>query len=197
MLFQRRTPPSRYEKLRVAVWPRASWMRSFRYYGKRVLRLTASPHAVALGFSCGAFASFTPFMGFHFLLAAAVAMIVRGNLLASALGTVVGNPLTFPFIWAITYKLGHVILGTGTLDTSADATHGLMHADLLTHSLDALWPLLKPMIIGGLPLGLACGLLCYFPVYFSVKAYQERKQRRLAARQTAEMDRSTLSRPAE
>lgn len=185
MLFQRRTPPSRFEKLRVAVWPRASWARSFRYYGKRVLRLTASPHAVALGFACGAFASFTPFMGFHFMIAAAAALIVRGNVLASALGTAVGNPLTFPFIWAATYKLGHVILGTGSLNTAADATHGLMHADLLAQSLDTLLPIIEPMVVGGIPLGILCGILCYIPVYVSVQAYQERKRQRLALRHDA------------
>ncbi|NBN62544.1 DUF2062 domain-containing protein [Pannonibacter tanglangensis] len=185
MLFQRRTPPSRYEKLRVAVWPRASWARSFRYYGKRVLRLTASPHAVALGFACGAFASFTPFIGFHFLIAAAAALVVRGNVIASALGTVVGNPLTFPFIWAATYKLGHVLMGTGTLTTSADAAHGLAHADLLAQSLDTLLPILEPMVVGGIPLGLLCGLLCYAPVHASVRAYQERKRQRLALRHDA------------
>lgn len=43
--------------------------------------------------------SFTPFIGFHFVLAAAVTMMMCSNLIASAVGTVVGNPITFPFIW--------------------------------------------------------------------------------------------------
>ena len=50
MLFRRRNRPTRIERLRVAVWPRNSWARSTRYFGKRVLRLTATPHAIALGF---------------------------------------------------------------------------------------------------------------------------------------------------
>ena len=57
---------------------------------------------VAAGVAAGAFTSFTPFMGLHFLFAALFAWAIRGNLLASALGTFVGNPLTFPFIWAAT-----------------------------------------------------------------------------------------------
>ncbi|WP_346433030.1 DUF2062 domain-containing protein [Breoghania sp.] len=64
MLFQRRTPPHWLEQIRVALWPRHSFARSAKYFGKRVLRLTASPHAVALGFAAGTFASFTPFVAY-------------------------------------------------------------------------------------------------------------------------------------
>ena len=58
----------------------------------------------------GVFASFTPLFGFHFLLAFTIAYFVAGNFLAAALGTFFGNPLTFPFIWAGTHKLGTFIL---------------------------------------------------------------------------------------
>ncbi len=185
MLFQRRTPPTRLQKMRVAVWPRASWSRSFRYYGKRVLRLSASPDAVARGFAAGAFASFTPLMGFHFMLAAACAFLIRGNLIASALGTAVGNPLTFPFIWAATYKLGHLILGSSPHEIArreGATEHGF---NLLEQSFDTLWPVIKPMMIGGIPLGLVCGALCYVIVFQSVRTYQEAKRLRLEKRRDA------------
>ncbi|WP_330448804.1 DUF2062 domain-containing protein [Paracoccus marcusii] len=42
--------------------------------------------------------NFTPLFGFHFLSAAAVAWIIRGNVLAALLATFVGNPVTLPFI---------------------------------------------------------------------------------------------------
>jgi hypothetical protein len=35
----------------------------------------------------------------HFVLSALLAYIARANIIASAIGTVVGNPWTFPFIW--------------------------------------------------------------------------------------------------
>ncbi|CUA96052.1 DUF2062 domain-containing protein [Pannonibacter indicus] len=185
MLFQRRTPPTRLQKMRVAVWPRASWSRSFRYYGKRVLRLTASPDAVARGFAAGAFASFTPFMGFHFLLAAACAFAIRGNIIASALGTAVGNPLTFPFIWAATYKLGHLILGSSQHEIARREGATRYGFNLMEQSLDTLWPVIKPMLIGGIPLGLVCGALCYVIVFQSVRTYQEAKRLRLEKRRDA------------
>ncbi len=96
MLFRRRDPADWREKLRVAVWPRRSWGRSIKYLAKRVLRLTASPHAIAGGIAAGVFASFTPYMGLHFLIAFAVAYIIAGNMVAAAMGTFFGNPLSFP-----------------------------------------------------------------------------------------------------
>ncbi|WP_417681954.1 DUF2062 domain-containing protein [Roseibium sp.] len=179
MLFRRRTKPTNIERLRVAVWPRHSWSRSTRYFGKRVLRLTATPHAIAIGFAAGAFASFTPLVGFHFILAFLIAYIVRGNLIASALGTSVGNPLTFPFIWASTFKIGQWILRSD----AAPAAHNI-HKEfakrLLDSSLDVLLPMFKPMLVGAVPLGLITGVICYVLVYKSVEVYQTRRKASLA-----------------
>ncbi|PTW61320.1 hypothetical protein C8N35_10229 [Breoghania corrubedonensis] len=181
MLFQRRNPPHWLERVRIALWPRHSFSRSARYFAKRVLRLTASPHAVALGFAAGAFASFTPFVGFHFLLAFFVAFVIGGNMLASALGTAVGNPLTFPFIWASTYRLGHVLLG----HDPATRGHHPLKLDLLHQSLDAIWPIFKPMLVGAIPLGFIAGTIAYFIVYGMVRTYQATRREKLSARREA------------
>ena len=50
MLFRRRETESWAERLRVHLWPRRSWSRSSRYVLYRLRRLSASPHAIALGF---------------------------------------------------------------------------------------------------------------------------------------------------
>ncbi len=68
-------PPSLWQRVRIALWPRVSWGRSARYYAKRVVRLSGSPHAIALGVGVGAGVSFTPFLGFHIFLALAVAFL--------------------------------------------------------------------------------------------------------------------------
>ncbi|MEP4032959.1 DUF2062 domain-containing protein [Roseibium polysiphoniae] len=180
MLFRRRNSPTRIERLRVAVWPRHSWVRSTRYYGKRVLRLTATPHAIAIGFAAGAFASFTPLIGFHFLLSFALAYVVRGNLIAAALGTSVGNPLTFPLIWASTFKLGGWILRGKAPAPGHVEIHEQFQARLLTKSVDMLLPMLKPMLVGAIPLGLIVGTVSYFIVFKSVEVYQRRRRHSLA-----------------
>ncbi len=180
MLFARRTKPRFWERVRVAVWPRRSWGRSMRYVRKRVLRMSGSPHAVAAGFASGVFASCTPLVGFHFLLGAFVAYITRGNLVASALGTAVGNPLTFPFIWAATYRIGSWILGIDGRGPDAGPirlSHGLFN-----ESLDTMWPLLKPMLVAGVPIGVIAWILFYFPVRRAVRIYQENRKRRVLDR---------------
>lgn len=182
MLFRRRNRPTHVERLRVAVWPRHSWARSTRYFGKRVLRLTATPHAIAIGFAAGAFASCTPLIGFHFLTAFALAWVLRGNMIAAALGTSIGNPLTFPFIWAFTYKIGQWVLYGQAPDADPHAVHAQFQSSLFAKSLDSLLPMVKPMFIGAVPMGLVLGTVSYFIVYKSVEVYQRRRKVTLDAR---------------
>ena len=114
--------------------PRKGFWRGFDYIGKRMRRLPDSPHKIALGFACGAMASFTPFFGLHFVVAAGLAWLVRGNFLASVFGTVVGNPLTFPFISAASLWTGRWILGLRHRGSDFEA---ITHA--FAEGLNAIW----------------------------------------------------------
>ncbi|PLX45648.1 MAG: DUF2062 domain-containing protein [Hyphomicrobiales bacterium] len=181
MLFKSREKPSLARRVRLWLWPRTAWNRSVKYVWRRLGRLSASPHAVALGCAAGVFASFTPFMGFHFIIAAILAWMIGGNLLASALGTFFGNPITFPFIWLSTYNLGGVILmdmGPGRSVNFSEQLH--------SKSFDAILPLIKPMLVGGVPLGVTFGLIMYFPVRAAVTSYQARRKQRLGQEVPAE-----------
>ncbi|MCB8836049.1 DUF2062 domain-containing protein [Aurantimonas sp. VKM B-3413] len=178
MLFRRRQPLSLASRVRTVLWPRSSFSRSFHYFRKRVLRLNATPHAIAAGFAAGVAASFTPFIGFHFLLAFALAYVVAGNMASAALGTVVGNPLTFPFIWGVTYEVGHWLLGARAPHGEAPANLGsaLRHMDFA-----AIWkPIIEPMMIGALPLGLGAGLLSYGLVFAAARSFQAHRAHRMA-----------------
>ncbi|APH71704.1 hypothetical protein BSQ44_10245 [Aquibium oceanicum] len=180
MLFRRRKPADFGERVRTLLWPRRSFWRSAQYFAKRVLRLTATPHAIAAGVAAGVFVSFLPFLGLHFLLAGVFAWIMAGNLIASAFGTAIGNPLTFPLIWAATYKTGCMILGYGKAG-EADPLHlghKLGHLDFAQ-----LWdPLLKPMTVGGIPLGMAFAIGFYLLTRWSVAAFRKQRQNRLLER---------------
>ena len=176
MLFGRRTPPRWGEKLRIWLWPRRNWSRSTRYVAARLRRLRATPHAIALGCATGVFASCTPFLGAHFILAGVLAWVTRSSILASAFGTFFGNPLTFPFIWFTSFHLGNWALGLHSKVENIDLSGGIFNK-----SMDQLLPLLKPMTVGGIPLGIAMGSLVYFLVKKASDAYQNklRRQRRL------------------
>ena len=110
-MFRRRQPIPFLRPLRGWLWPHIGWRRR-HYLVKRLTRLPGTPHSIAAGFACGVAISFTPFIGLHTLLSAACcALLVRGNYLAAVVGTLVGNPWTFPFIWLVSYQLGHALLG--------------------------------------------------------------------------------------
>ena len=68
---------------------------------------------IALGFAAGVFVSCTPFLGFHLIMASLVAWIVGGSIVAAVLGTFIGNPITYPIFWFITYEVGSLMLGRG------------------------------------------------------------------------------------
>ena len=168
-------------KARVAdfFWPSNGFRRAWQFRMKRLSRMQVSEHRISLGFAAGAFASFTPLIGFHFLLAAALALALRGNLVASAVGTVVGNPLTFPLIWLSTYQLGIKLTGSESAASDPFSSGLFSAADLST----SVGTVLLPMLVGGIPLGLACALACYWLVFTSLRKI--RKMRK-ASRSTAQ-----------
>ena len=178
MLFARRTRPKLAHRIRAAFWPRAGWRRSARYYGKRIVRLSASPHAVAAGVAAGVIVSWTPFVGFHFLMSAAIAFVLGGNLIASAIGTVIGNPLTFPFMWWSAYAVGRTLLGIPPEhERFAEMMRNIGKAPLAE-----IMPILKPMVVGALPLGALSGAITYLIVSFMVREYRKARRARLAVR---------------
>jgi len=170
-------------RVRVAVWPRRSWSRSVNYVKKRVMRLRATPHAIAAGFAAGVAASFTPMIGLHFILAAVIAWLSRASIVASALGTFVGNPLTFPFIWGVTYALGEKIVGAGGAHGSPVDLH--KYLSWTEFSFEAVWPLFKPMLVGGLILGTISWIAFYFPIKALVSGYQARRNAHFASKAEA------------
>ena len=105
-MFRRRHKLHPLDWARNMVWPRIGWRRAYHYWMARMGRLPGTENSLAIGFASGAAMSFTPFVGFHIILAAFLRLIFRGNIIASAIGTIIGNPWTFPFIWIWLYNVG-------------------------------------------------------------------------------------------
>ena len=181
MLFKRREAESFLERMRVHLWPRRSWTRSSRYVVYRLRRLSDTPHAVALGFAIGVFTAVTPFLGTHMVLAALFAWVIGGSVVAALLGTFIGNPLTYPLFWYSTYEVGTLMLGGEGSKRSIDLSGGIFQK-----SLEQLWPILKPMTLGSIPVGLALAALSYVLVKPMVEAYKNRRRRELGLRSESE-----------
>lgn len=179
MIFKRRERLPFWIRVKGLFAPKKGWRRGFEYIGRRVQRLPDTPHNIALGFACGAFASFTPLFTMHIVLAVACAWAFRANLIAAAFGTVVGNPFTFPFIVAIALKLGNWMLGhEGGVE---DVGH-LTLAYVWEHSFEFFWSIFLPYLVGGIAPGIACAAVCYWLLRPLVATYQKRRRARLQKR---------------
>lgn len=177
MLFRRRKPATWRDRVREFFWPRKGLSRPFRYLGKRILRLSATPHAIATGVAIGTLSAFTPFLGLHVILAVLVSYLLAGNLVAAALATTLANPLTLPFIWAGTFRLGEWMLGLTSEHSGGpiDLRHLFEHLKFAD-----LWaPVLKPMLVGSFVLGLPVAVLAYGATLFGVRVFQRRRSQRL------------------
>lgn len=192
MLFRRRKRAGWLDRLREFFWPRKGFTRPARYLAKRILRLSASPHAVAAGVAAGTFSAFTPLLGFHVILALALAYLMAGNLLAAALATTIANPLTIPLIALATFRVGEALLGMKSAEmvTAAELFHRLEHLEL-----SELWqPVLKPMLAGAGLLGIAAAALAYGVTRLAVRSFKARRHARLLERAGLATSHPALSR---
>lgn len=180
MLFQRRDKEPFAQRARIALWPRRNWWRSVKYLMLRVLRLTASPHVIAMGVAAGVFASFTPFLGFHFVIAFAICFFTRGSYFAAATGTFFGNPLTFPFIWAGVLGTGRFFLYGPSGERAPPLKVPELSFDMLVNSFDTVWPVIQAMIIGAFPVGIPVAFMCYLIVRQMARIYQKSRLKMLA-----------------
>jgi uncharacterized protein (DUF2062 family) len=178
-------------KLKQSIWPERGFRRPIRYYSVRILRLRATPRSIAAGVAAGVASSFTPFVGLHFFLSIGLAWMLRGSLIASALGTVLtGNPITWPFIWAATWEVGNLMLGQHPLGAGQGPDlHSLLNDVSLLHLGDLvahLWrPIFEPMLLGSIPIGIVFGGIAYGLTFYGVKTFQDRRRERLEKRMQA------------
>ncbi len=193
MIFKRRDPKPTLRAMAEFLWPRGGWSRAFMYVKHRMRRLPDSPERIARGVWAGVFVTFTPLFGMHFIAAALLARLMKGNILAALMATFVGNPLTFVFIALASLKTGHLILGTGLeegelralsrkfADAGSDLWHNFIAAfteaqmdwsGLAIFSREVFYPYL----IGGIIPGIICSTIAYYLAVPLLHAYQKRRR---------------------
>ena len=172
-MFKRRKQLQPQDHVREAVWPKMGWRRSQAYRRQRMGRLPGTPTGIATGFAFGAAISFTPFIGLHIVLAGLMSWACKGSILAAAIGTVVGNPWTFPLIWVLIYKTGILMLGMDPVCFSAETL-------TLDHLFSNVWNILLPMLVGSIPWFIVSWLAFFYPLRAMIEKYQMARRKRLA-----------------
>jgi uncharacterized protein (DUF2062 family) len=184
-MFLRREKIPVLSKLARAVWPRMGWRRTLRYYWHRLHRIPGTPSFIAIGFAWGAAIAMTPFYGTHMIMAAAIAWVTGGSMLAAIIGCHLANPWTAPALWYCAYYLGELILGGRIVH---QAPHFVRMFRNLTESIlnldgamfmDRVWPVLWPMIVGSLPMALVTWVAAYFIMRSVVSVVHARRADRL------------------
>ena len=140
------------------------------YYKLRLARLPDSNYAISSGFACGAMVSFTPLLGLHFVLAVILAYLIRGNFIAALIGTVVGNPITFPFIWGLIYKIGTYI----TNIKLQKITHEI-NFDMIVNQT---YEIFFPMLVGGIIIAPLVWVITYYVIYSFVTSFKKRRNKK-------------------
>ena len=207
MVFRRKNKLGWWQSVRQLLYPKGGWSRALSYLGHRLTRIKDSPHKVSRGIAAGVFVCFTPFFGFHFLLAAIIAFIIRGNFLAAILATFFGNPLTFPFISWGSLRLGTFLLGRDFSDADFKSSRNSFNEVMYEifenlksifnskisswnetfEFINILWSniyefiniFLFPYLVGGLIPGFIFGLLFYIGSVPIISIYQNRRKGRL------------------
>ncbi|MAM61895.1 DUF2062 domain-containing protein [Maritimibacter sp. UBA3975] len=207
----KRKPRSYLRTVLEFFYPRGGWYRATRYVIYRLRRLPDPAHRISRGIAAGVLVSFTPLFGLHFLTAAFLAWVVRGNLLAAVLATFVGNPITFPFIAGMSMRLGNRILGNPVgdmrlpqvVDAFANASGEIWHNVLSAFTWrTAHWDglglffdrVFLPYLVGGLLPGLGAAFIAYGLSRPVITAYQKRRVKQLRKRYEKRMAERTRTR---
>ena len=188
MLFTPRQKPSFSTKARNWLWPERGMKRAMIYQWRRLIRITATPHQIALGLATGVFMGFSPFVGLHMVTAAFICLFSGGSVLAAALGTMVCNPLSCPIMLISDYKLGTLLFGeVGHLPDLSALDQGFL--DILASPVEfaqlfwaLLGPVFLPLLVGGAVLGLLFAAPSYFLTRRGIETIRARRAERLMAR---------------
>ena len=192
-MFKRRERRSIFRFFYEVIFSLKGISRAIGYVGIRLKRIPDTPHKISLGMSCGIFASFTPLFGLHFLIAGLLSYVLRANVLASLIGTFIGNPITFPIITVFNLKLGEWILGSNEYSSGDGGkifegfldfifliykslfTEGSIGENSVPRMNEFLYGVFIPYSLGGLILGISIAIISYFLLRPLVSTYKKKR----------------------
>jgi uncharacterized protein (DUF2062 family) len=171
---RREHEPAAGRAIRIGVWlPEDGPVREYgtkrlREWLRFILHTDDTPFRAALAFAIGVFIAWTPALGFHTLLALAIAFFFGLNRVAVVAGTFVNNPWTFVPIYTASAWLGSFLIGS---EVSAPRLEG----KTWSHFFDFLAqcrPWIVPLTMGTVILGFTCALVSFPVVLYGIRWYR-------------------------
>lgn len=109
-MFKRRLRPKLFIRIKQLCWPHMGVRRTLRYFTLRIVRLSHAPEPLARAIACGIAVSFFPVFGIHALMGIGAAFLMRANIVAAALSTLIIPPFILPLIFSLDFLVGRKIL---------------------------------------------------------------------------------------
>jgi uncharacterized protein (DUF2062 family) len=136
----------------------------------RFKELQGDPRYIATGMAIGVFVGVTPTIPLHTVIAIALAFILKGSKPAAAIGVWFANPITIPFFYIGSFKLGTFILNKPIpFDVKFESITALM-----TLGRDAT----IAMVVGGAILGILPAIVAYILTYRVITAVRKKARKR-------------------
>lgn len=174
-MFARREKHTLQKRFREAIWPSMGWRRAFLFYRHFLLRAPGSTYKIVGGLSVGIAVSFLPTLGFHLAQSYFFGWLLRVNKMAAWIGTAFGNPITFPVMFWLDYKLGAFIVGFWEKNEYVVLPKELTWSFMLSDPLSVF----LPMFLGGVIMAVAAWpvsyLLLYYPVQSMRRGYRDHR----------------------
>ena len=167
-----------------------AFSRTKKYISLSIKRIKGTPQALSLGLATGIAISFTPLIGLHALLAIFISWVIGGSMAAALIGTLFGNPWTFPLIWYFTFEIGQFI-NYGFLPYEEEFSFQIIKKEISTllvilkniivfanmpeleENLEKL-KLIPFMVVGSIPLVFITWILSYFSFLIIFKSYKKK-----------------------
>ena len=153
----------------------------------RIKKLQGDPRYIATGMAIGVFVGVTPTIPFHTVIAIALAFILRGSKPAAAIGSWFANPVTIPFFYIGSFKLGTLILNKPIpFDVKFESV-----TELMTLGLDVT----IAMIVGGAILGILPAIVTYILTYRIMTRVREKARNRKQASKAEDSNEEEIETP--
>lgn len=154
--------------------PRPTLSERWQALYQRFKSLQGDPHYVAMGVAIGVFVALTPTIPLHTAIALGLAFLLRASKPAAAIAVWISNPVTIPFFYYASFKLGTLILGHEV------PLHG--HHPTVSQLLKMGWDVTIATIVGGALMGIIPAMAAYVLTFRLFHGIHLRRQIRKWAR---------------